>query len=478
MALFHNEIEDSTNVLNALMDGPDVFKSRHPTIFNSVGETVRFSAEMPPKETWMPARNVTTEALNAFSVLVHADLDRETDLLMINKWIKALSATEQQVRLGIVPRCLRSTSRLAIIKKVYEGRIKSEELESMLDPQGPPNEDLNNNELLTWCRSLKMSQMDKDLDLGPVVSINGRLFGPFPMLAEVIDIDVENWLRLEWRTRAQRLQILALKSSFEKETMAITQMTVFEGEIRSLIKSHQHLFSGNQAMEVPADKLNHFRLTSSTPLLRMNVMINPFSLTSAKLSAILIELDDLIGGHVILNVLPQYQQSPAKGIYRFKGLAGDLGLMLQGTQMALMINSPSSWDLDDASDDLDVDNIVYKGELDYRQPSFFLRGFIAEVETRYGENGPHLPAVPVQLRLGDKLIDEALSISLRGYTQLRGPSGIFSLQVQENGKIQQGRNVTIVLDSLAINKAILPLQSIINDPRIFQRDKITNLYIW
>lgn len=178
----------------------------------------------------------------------------------------------------------------------------------------------------------------------------------------------------------------------------------------------------------------------------------------------------MVDAIIIPNVQPKYSDLPAKGVYRFRRFDGILDHIISGSRFALMLNTPSAWDVDGASDTADMDNLTFPTDA----VRVVMRGLVLEAVVR--SSGRGLQGIPLELRLNDRLIDRSVSMAFPGYTQLHGEPGLYTLQVTSNEYLQLLAPTTVPLASLAFNTAIANVKVVMGDESILGRQSLSTLY--
>lgn len=153
-----------------------------------------------------------------------------------------------------------------------------------------------------------------------------------------------------------------------------------------------------------------------------------------------------------MNVMPKYKDLPNKAVYRFRNFNGKIDPpLMEGTKVALMLNTPPAWNVDGgANDGMDVDNVTFTND-DMKPIVLEMRGLIVEAEVRLGKGGRGIQGVPVELHQDGKVVDRSVSISFPGYTQLRAAPGLYEIEVSKNNFMEFAERKLLKLDSLAIN---------------------------
>jgi UDP-glucose:glycoprotein glucosyltransferase len=380
----------------------------------------------------------------AFSVALYLDVDRKVDISMAKVWLTAVNKTERKMRLIILPLSGKNEN-IKVFWKLAHGHITASE--ALKELQDPTKEVIDEKVLESWitANSEKARSATKLLKDGPVVAINGHLYGPF----NDANVKVASWLQYEWQRRTERLQLLRMKSGLERNPTSLTLMTLFEGRLKELLDRYPSLFNGKAGMQIPTEKVNHFvHRSSDAALLHLTTMVNPFSTSAAKIAAILLELQELIEVTTIINALPAYTDSPLKGLCRFRRFDGSLQPLSKDTKFAMTLNVPAAWDVDGASDETDMDNMKIGDQV-----KVTLRKLLLEGEIKPHKGGRGLPNIPVELVDDhENVVDRSVAISFDGYAQLRALPGIYELRIPPNsGDIHMERK-PIFLDSIAINK--------------------------
>lgn len=478
MALLEEEVNDSVDYLKRLFDDEETFKTRQTLIFDECVKKSQFLAELPSTLKYVAVNSMETAPLT--SVIFFGDLKRSTDRALLLKWLRYFaSGVKPDVHFAIVPLCGGSPCKGdSMIYRFMTGMVDVPGLIGFLeidDPKGP----INDATPLTWCQEMKQLHDDLNVDTtdGPRVSVNGQLFGPFPSEDSLAGIDIATWIRFEAQHRSLRIQV-ALKDTLGSQIDHTTLVAacIFEGKLVKLIADRPFVFNRSPAMEIPLDKVVHFTCKADAALVNMQLMLNPFSVGAAKFSAMLLELKGLLDASVVMNVMPTYAEIPAKALYRFREYAGNIEPILPGTKYALMFNVPAAWDLVEASDDAELDNMEYdKRSGKTRKPQVELRGLVADVETRIGIDGTPLPGVPIELYSSQGTrVDHALSISATGTAQLRALPSIYDIQLPENDVLSFQVPLTIAMDSITMNVGQVPVR--LDGPIDFQTTPLSSVY--
>lgn len=175
---------------------------------------------------------------------------------------------------------------------------------------------------------------------------------------------------------------------------------------------------------------------------------------------------------VIPNVHPKYANLPTKGIYRFRGFSGKLSDLPDGCKFALMVNTPTAWNVDGGSDDADVDNL----QVGMDPVVLEMRGLVVEAEVQGAGRG--LQGVPIELhdKEDDEIISKGVSMAYPGYVQLRAPPGVYYFAVPSNEYLKMTKPIGISLDSLAYNTARIPVEPVLGDESILSRHELPSQY--
>jgi hypothetical protein len=281
MAVMAQQIDDSADYLTLLLDDEKTFKSRHPEIFSM---RLNYAQNMVPWTEWLYSDRATDNC--AFTVVVVVKMHRSEDVGMVQSWLEAVDKTDRKMRLKIVP-IGSLTTNTQILWKLHRKEVKPE---AALDGLEEDPQELENADLQRWIEqnSRLVPDLCKMADKGPVVSINGHIYGPFTTPVAVSDINI--WLQAEWQRRTETLQVLRINFELERDSTALTQMTLFTGHLVTLMQRHAHLFTGKTVMDIPLDKVCHFEVENETALVQIKVLLSPFSVQAAKISAILLVL--------------------------------------------------------------------------------------------------------------------------------------------------------------------------------------------
>lgn len=440
------------------MESEDNFTSRHSKIFLD-----KHSVLPPPQRSpqWLCATSLEKDEEEGgrakpvtYSIVLYLNLNRAADIQLLVRWLRHVEGEKDSLRVGVILTCeLASKPVRAAIDGLVSGRLPIANVCDVLEGEGlnQGKDRLGN----TCDRVLLESQWLEATGAsnGPVATINGVLFGPFEE-DELPSLYCRDWLRYHRSRFGARHQSILETISPDIED-PFTPLACFEVELGAILARNRNLFNGDAAMEIPPHKVCHLNLTkSSSPgrLLNIQALLNPFSATAARVLATLEELDGFIGGTLIPNVLPEYAHSPATNLYRFRGLAGRLSPSLpRGTKFALMPSTPPAWDLEEASNQIDLDNLTATGEA--VEIKLSLRGLILEGEIKSTLGGLGVPNVPIQLSsLSGRPIGKSMSITGLGYYQLHAPPGAYRLSIPQNGGLAlEGNSTMVIVDSLGTN---------------------------
>jgi hypothetical protein len=184
-------------------------------------------------------------------------------------------------------------------------------------------------------------------------------------------------------------------------------------------------------------------------------------------------LKGLVDVIIIPNVHPSYTESPTKGVYRFRGFDGHLESLLPESKFSMVLNTPTAWDVDGASDSIDIDNLEFRPD-NFQSPLLMMRGLVLEAMVHGSGRG--LQGIPIELYRGNQFISRGVSMSLPGYTQLQSLPGIYSLEIPENGYLKMREPVKVTIDSLAFNGAAVDIEVAVGDESALSRQNLPSMY--
>lgn len=279
-AALGQHINDSMDYFTILMDDEKTFKTRHAEVFSNLPT---YLDRVPPWKEWIYSDKATDNC--AFTVVLFVEPHRMMDIKMVKSWLEAVQTTDRKLRLKVIPRG-KVSSNTEILWKLNKKAIGIEE--ALKELKLSEVDDTNDKVLERWINENEVLFPSISTASGPIVSINGHLYGPFNTNVDSSTINV--WLQVEWHMRTELLQLLRLNFELERDPTALSQMTMFTGHLSTLLKKHRHLFTGSQVMDIPIDKVNHFEVEREDALLQVKVLLNPFSVSAAKVSAILLVL--------------------------------------------------------------------------------------------------------------------------------------------------------------------------------------------
>lgn len=479
MALLAGDIDESTDYLKLLLDDEATFKSRHPLTFAESVKAGRFLEGIPAKLRYISMGSKDSSSLT--TVIFIGDLERSVDRTLLLQWLRHLETDEQHsIRFSIIPSCLHFPSKMdAVVEAVMAGEAEvSALIDSIVGGGSSKSGAKEERPRPEWCMEMRNQRhhLGADISTGPLVAINGQLFGPLTE-ETLLGINIVAWLQFEAHHRSGRILRLLrdLKGTDAIEHDSVVAACVYEGHLMRMLSERAYLVSGSPAMEIPLDKVVHFTVSTESPLVSMQFLLNPFSPGAAKFSALLLEMRGLLDASIVINVLPKYADNPAKSLYRFQGLNGDIEPMLSETRYALMFNVPAAWDLVEASDDADLDNLHFKRDGRTPRPTVEIKGLAVDVETRAGTDGSVLSSVPLELCTREgALIDRAVSTSATGSAHLRAAPGIYDVLLPKNEALRLLVPSAVVLDSITVNVGQAPLH--IEDPVRVRKEPLSVLY--
>lgn len=353
----------------------------------------------------------------------------------LENWLRIVEISERKMRLQIVFEKVPSPKDQQlwkVIKNLAEGRLSTKEAIYQLK---------------TICSTVRGNPEESS----PTVIINGHVYGPFSS-SPLGPADLESLLLLEWNMRTERLQLIRLAQGLERTPGALTAMTLFEGHLRALLKGRfVHLFTGDRAIELPVDKLNHFKLqeSSSKALLSMTVIVDPLSMAGAKIASTLLHARSLIDAIVILNNRHFYDKQHFKFLYRFSNPTY-LDPLPLGTQYSLQPLTPPTWSV--LAREAELNHLVHTSDCDYKV-ELLLDNLILEVDTIL--NGRGQAGLPLTLMTAGrhaKMIDQAVTITTKGYAQLAAPPGLYEVQPPSSIEGLGLSSSKAIVSSMGLNK--------------------------
>lgn len=436
-------IDDTVDYYARLMDDPKVARSRHPGI-DPIHEGV-YLTELPAWATngetkvkvpwsWLYSSKATDNC--AYSVILKLTPARVDHL---ENWLRMLETTERKMRLHIIFEQVPSVKNQELqsaLKGLAEGRLSTQET---ID------------QLVAICNTIR----EGPEELSSTVIINGHAYGPFKD-RPLEQADLESLLLLEWNMRTERLQLIRLAQGLERTPGALTAMTLFEGHLRALLKGRfAHLFTGDRAIELPVERLNHFKLQeTSKALLSMTVMVDPFSMAGARIASSLSHVRSLIDATIILNNRHLYDKQHFRFLCRFSNPTS-LDPLPPGTRYSLQPLTPPAWSV--LARELDLNHIVHASDREHKV-ELLLDKLVLEVDTILngrGQAGLPLTLVAAAERHHPNIIDQTVTITTKGYAQLAGPPGIYEVRPPVSVEGLEISPAKAILSSMGLNKLIL-----------------------
>lgn len=349
-------------------DSALLLKYRHPIFFSSNPAVDR--------DFWSVPRKWIGNATAKVSAVIYAVPSRDDDF--VAQWLfyvaEALpnSKADCAVRVSLHP--------------VILGECKSNDVRYIQIATGSANEDADN-----ALKILQQTSADHvsgqvqhaamafrysapaDAVRGPMVTINGRTYGPFD---DVSAGDIDSVFTYTCVAHVKRLSKLVpnvmLDSALRFDAMLEAEMHGMSG-----------FFTGTRLQPLPVPKysastvLSWPRLSLSESLFRIDAVVCPFSATAARLAAVLLELGPtIVESRIVLISSPRYDTVPrARVLYSYR-YAGTLGSVPVGTQVAVLPALPTVWHVEHASThDLSQYTVGKNDSIDYSLVGLRLEGY-------------------------------------------------------------------------------------------------------